>query len=165
MSQDKPAQQAEITMARLWPRIEEEFAGAPPKDWAAFKARLDRHFPRLFRLLVSLYGTHYDFYYHLEGILRMAARMWLERAADLKALDAEREADPLWFQSERMVGGVCYVDLFAGDLKGLRDKIPYFKELGLTYVHLMPLFKAPEGNNDGGYAVSSWPTCFVLAIA
>src|SRR5258708_24147699 len=55
-----------------------------------------------------------------------------------------------------MAGGVCYVDLFAGDLKGLRDKIPYFKQLGLTYLHLMPLFKAPEGNSDGGYAVSSY---------
>jgi amylosucrase len=38
----------------------------------------------------------------------------------------------------------------------VRAKIPYFKELGLTYLHLMPLFKAPEGENDGGYAVSSY---------
>ena len=38
----------------------------------------------------------------------------------------------------------------------MRENIPYFKELGLTYLHLMPLFKAPEGDNDGGYAVSSY---------
>ena len=38
----------------------------------------------------------------------------------------------------------------------MRKKIPYFKELGLTYLHLMPLFRAPEGNSDGGYAVSSY---------
>ncbi len=43
-----------------------------------------------------------------------------------------------------------------GDLEGVRARIPYFKELGLTYLHLMPLFKAPEGENDGGYAVSSY---------
>ncbi len=55
-----------------------------------------------------------------------------------------------------MLGGVCYVDLFAGDLEGVKSKIPYFKELGLTYLHLMPLFKAPDGENDGGYAVSSY---------
>ena len=55
-----------------------------------------------------------------------------------------------------MLGGVCYVDLFANDLEALKSKIPYFKELGLTYLHLMPLFKAPEGENDGGYAVSSY---------
>jgi amylosucrase len=41
-------------------------------------------------------------------------------------------------------------------LQGIRTKIPYFKELGLTYLHLMPLFKMPENENDGGYAVSSF---------
>jgi amylosucrase len=55
-----------------------------------------------------------------------------------------------------MLGGVCYVDLFAGDLQQLRTKVPYFQELGLTYLHLMPLFAAPEGDNDGGYAVSDY---------
>jgi glycosidase len=29
-------------------------------------------------------------------------------------------------------------------------------ELGLTYLHLMPLFRAPDGDNDGGYAVSNY---------
>jgi glycosidase len=46
--------------------------------------------------------------------------------------------------------------LFAENLEGIRSKIPYFKELGITYLHLMPFFKAPEGENDGGYAVSSY---------
>ena len=55
-----------------------------------------------------------------------------------------------------MLGGVCYVDLFSGDLTELRRKIPYFKELGLSYLHLMPLFKTPAAENDGGYAVSSY---------
>ena len=82
--------------------------------------------------------------------------MALARPAELCALDAAREADRDWFQSKAMLGGVCYVDLFAGDLDGIRSRIPYFKELGLTYLHLMPLFKAPEGENDGGYAVSSY---------
>jgi hypothetical protein len=75
---------------------------------------------------------------------------------DLRELDDAREKNPLWFQSNQMLGGVCYVDLFANDLEGVKSKIPYFKELGLTYLHLMPLFKAPEGENDGGYAVSSY---------
>src|SRR5205823_695839 len=44
----------------------------------------------------------------------------------------------------------------AGDLKAIGRKIPYFKELGLTYLHLMPLFLSPEGENDGGYAISSY---------
>jgi glycosidase len=74
----------------------------------------------------------------------------------LKRLDHSRQADPGWFQSEQQLGGVCYVDLFAGNLQGIRKRIPYFKELGLTYLHLMPLFKVPLGENDGGYAVSSY---------
>ncbi|MEM7590781.1 MAG: alpha-amylase family glycosyl hydrolase [Cyanobacteria bacterium P01_A01_bin.83] len=51
---------------------------------------------------------------------------------------------------------MCYVDLFARDLQGLRDRLSYLKELGITYLHLMPLFKTPEGDNDGGYAISSY---------
>ena len=125
-------------------------------NWQIFQKRLKTHFPRLFRLLVGLYGERYDFFYHLERILALAARSWLERPDDLKDLDCRRESNPNWFQSEKMLGGVCYVDLFAGDLAKLRDKIPYFKELGLTYLHLMPLFKAPEGDSDGGYAVSDY---------
>ena len=65
-------------------------------------------------------------------------------------------ASPTWYQTEEMLGGVCYVDLFAGDLVTLREKIAYFRELGLTYLHLMPLFKAPAGESDGGYAVSDY---------
>ncbi|HVN14387.1 MAG TPA: amylosucrase, partial [Anaerolineales bacterium] len=99
---------------------------------------------------------HYDFFFHIEDLIASLAKAWFARSADLRALDQARELDPLWFQSNRMLGGVCYVDLFAGDLEGIRSKIPYFKELGITYLHLMPFFKAPENENDGGYAVSSY---------
>ncbi len=155
-------QQAQLSLDRLMPRLEARFVGveaSAPADvaaWDAYAARLRVHFPRLFRLLLHLYGSRYDFFYHLEQILESAAGMWLARPADLKALDAQREADSGWFQSEKMLGGVCYVDLFAGDLAGIRAKIPYFKELGLSYLHLMPLFACPEGENDGGYAVSDY---------
>ena len=47
-----------------------------------------------------------------------ATEMWLARPAELKALDALREADPHWYQSHRMVGAMCYVDLFAGESGG-----------------------------------------------
>lgn len=148
---------AALTLARLLPRLEARFVPtANPADWAAFIARLRANFDRLFAALLHLYGDQYDFYYHLESILALAARSWLDRPEALKALDAAREANPTWFQSERMIGGVCYIDRFADDLAGVRARIPYFKELGLTYLHLMPPFRAPAGNNDGGYAVSSY---------
>jgi amylosucrase len=149
--------QAAVSLGRLWPRIEAQLRStAAPEIWQAFEARLRREWERLFGLLFELYGGNYDFFYHLEELVAAAARSWLARPVWLKELDARREADPDWFQSQQMVGGVCYVDLFAGTLAGLREHLPYFKELGLTYLHLMPLFQAPAGESDGGYAVSSY---------
>jgi glycosidase len=147
------------SLSRLVPRLETSFedqAREHPKAWRDFMRRLEANFSRLFRLYFHLYSRRYDFFYHLEDLLCTLAKMWLARPQDLQALDANREAEPLWFQSQHMLGGVCYVDLFAGDLEGIRRAIPYFKELGLNYLHLMPLFRVPEGENDGGYAVSSY---------
>lgn len=155
----KLVRETQRTLDRLLPRLQQEFAGTmPPADWQTFVQRLQTHFPTLFPLLLELYGDQYDFFYQVERILALAASSWAERPAELKALDAEREAQPTWHQSEKMLGGVCYVDLFAGDLKRLAEHIPYFQELGLTYLHLMPLFAAPAGDNDGGYAVSDYRT-------
>ena len=148
--------EAQRSLDRILPRLRTRFPEVVPEEWKVFESRLRIHFESLFTVLLRLYGSRYDFFYHLEEILETAARMWLARPEALKALDAEREAAPLWFQSEAMVGGVCYIDLFAGDLNGLREKIPYFKELGLTYLHVMPPFLSPPDENDGGYAVSSY---------
>ena len=156
---DELDRQTRISLDRLKPRIKAKFCSqieTDPLIWDRFIERLDAHFPRLFRLYYQLYASQYDFFYHLEDLLSTLARMWLERPADLKKLDGIREADPDWFHSPNMLGGVCYVDLFGGDLRGIQQKIPYFAELGLTYLHLMPLFNVPSGENDGGYAVSSY---------
>jgi len=147
-------EQAQLTLKRLLPRIDPILQTVDTGE--IFLERLDEHFPRLFRLLYELYGNQYDFFYHLEDILSHMARMFVNRPPELKDLDTTREADLLWFQSEDMVGAVCYVDLFSGTLSKLRERIPYFKELGITYLHLMPLFMSPEDNSDGGYAVSDY---------
>lgn len=147
------------SLERLLPRLNDHyrrFARQKPQEWRLFQSRLRANFPRLFSLLLPLYGGQYDFFYHLESLLDTLAQAWIARPPALKALDEQREGAPAWFQSNRMLGGVCYVDLYAGNLDGIRAKIPYFKELGLTYLHLMPLFRAPDGENDGGYAISSY---------
>ena len=125
-------------------------------DRAVFEERFDRHFPALFRLFHDLYGARPDWLDQLTDLVMQSARSWAERPAPLKGLDAEREHNSGWFQSNTMLGGVCYVDRYAVDLDGVRAQIPYFKELGLTYLHLMPLFWRPDGNSDGGYAFSSY---------
>ncbi|MDZ4765990.1 MAG: amylosucrase, partial [Chloroflexota bacterium] len=153
-------EQARLSLKRLTPHLARLFASVASSDLTAdeatFFTRLEAHIEPIFAALYELYGDQYDFFYHLEAILTAAAEAYITRAADLKQLDISREAQPDWFQSEVMVGGVAYVDLFAGDLGGVRASLPYFQELGLTYLHLMPLFKTPAKNNDGGYAVSSF---------
>ncbi|WP_129676967.1 amylosucrase [Candidatus Chloroploca sp. Khr17] len=153
--------EAALSLERLLPRVSAELEEArhhDPTGYVRFEARLKREWPRLFELLLDLYGQQYDFFYHLEAILLSTARAWASRRPALRALDEAREAEPTWFQQQTMVGAVLYVDLFAGTLTGLRERLPHLKQLGITYLHLMPLFLAPEGKNDGGYAVSSYRT-------
>ncbi len=119
-----------------------------------FLTRLEERFATLHDLLLGLYGERADFAEQVEQILITVANAFIARPLTLHALDASRDAN--WFQHERMVGGVCYVDLYAISLAGIRSRIPYFQELGLTYLHLMPLFRSPTMFNDGGYAVSSF---------
>ena len=133
-----------------------EAAEAAGRVDEAFLARFDAQFARLHALFTQLYGDRPDGSEQLAATVAAASASWNARPLDLKVRDGQRAADPEWFQSERMLGGVCYVDRYAGNLAGIRDQIPYFRELGLTYLHLMPLFDAPDGDNDGGYAVSSY---------
>ena len=151
--------QTDISLARLESRIADrfsEYAETNPYEWSVYTSRLIGNFPGLFRLYLRLYENQYDFFYHLEELLIRITQSWIERPHELKSFDETRQADPLWYLSNQMLGGVCYVDLFAGNLKNLRAKIPFFKELGLTYLHLMPFYRVPESENDGGYAVSSY---------
>ncbi len=149
--------ESNASLRRLLPRLEEKYKDKTEEaEWDVYIGRLKRHFPRLFERLHALYKSDYDFFYYLEATLSSATEMWLARPPELKALDAMREADPHWYLSHRMVGAMCYVDLFADDIEGLRKHIPYLSEMGITYLHLMPLFKVPQGDNDGGYAISSY---------
>lgn len=149
--------QCQITLTRLKTLLRNLFpVESQTMEWKGFEERLENMFPTLFRNLLQLYGHHFDFYYHLERLLESMAKMWLQRSPDWKATDVMREADPSWYQSGRLVGAMAYVDLFSNDLNTLREKIPYLQEIGVTYLHLMPIYQSPEGDDDGGYAVSSY---------
>ncbi len=146
--------EARLTLERMLPHVTTLIPETAERD--ILLARMQNYMPTVLRLLHELYGSQYDFYYHLEQIVLTAVRAYAERPAALHELDRKREQDPHWYLKHQIVGAVCYVDLFAGDLAGLRDKLDYFKELGINYLHLMPLFKAPENDSDGGYAVSDF---------
>ena len=121
-----------------------------------FLVRLTSYLPKLIDQLNSVYVDYAKFDLFIENLVDSIYASYIERPKTLIALDKKRAKDPTWFQSQKMVGGVCYVDLYGNDLSGIRAQIPYFKLLGLTYLHLMPLFKSPPLHNDGGYAVSSY---------
>jgi amylosucrase len=121
-----------------------------------FIDRFTQLFPRLFDGLQELYGHRWDLFYQLDQLCILLTKSWVDRDSSLIKLDEQRIADPLWFRRETMVGAMVYVDLFSETLKGVEKQLPYFDQLGITYLHLMPLFKAPEKESDGGYAVSDY---------
>jgi len=147
-------QAPDAQLQQVWNSVRERFI--KQADWPDFDERVRQHLPALRDELQILYGQRVDFTNVLMHILGVAFAGWQARPAALKALDVQRETDPHWFESQEMLGGVCYVDLFADNFKGIEAQIHYFKELGLTYLHLMPPFLCPEPHSDGGYAVSSY---------
>lgn len=150
--------EADLSLQRLMPRLEAYWreSGISDVDARDFQDRLQAYWLELFTLLFELYGQRYDFFFHLEQILLTAAEAWAQRPEALRETDRQRINDSSWYLSERMVGGALYVDLFSENLGRLRESIGYFQRLGLTYLHLMPLFAVRPGENDGGYAISNY---------
>ncbi len=74
----------------------------------------------------------------------------------LRARDRDRVLGPDWFQRPDAVGYAAYADRFAGTLNGVAQRVDYLRELGVTYLHLMPLLAPRPGENDGGYAVMDY---------
>ena len=118
--------------------------------------RLDAHLADAWAAFSEVYGAGAA---AAEGFVRAvdaAVDGFRDRPASLRALDRERGPTADWFQAPEQVGYMCYVDRFAGTLDGVRDRIPYLKELGVTSLHLMPLLKTRDGRDDGGYAVQDY---------
>lgn len=137
-------------------RKERDFLKNNDREYHLFLDRIEKYLPDLISVYFDIYQSCVFAYPQLIELLTGMIRSWINRDSSLKQVDLQRELSSDWFLSNQIVGGVCYVDLFSKDLKGLEEKIPYFKELGLNYLHLMPLFMTNEGDNDGGYAISSY---------
>ena len=103
----------------------------------------------------SLYQEkeHKAFFYTL---LDKLETLYNDRPKDLQKQDIARLNSGNWYQSEQMTGMQLYVDRFNKNIKGLQEKIPYLEDLGINFLHLMPITTRPKGENDGGYAVNSY---------
>jgi len=125
------------------------------------RAGLTREFAeRLEKRLDELKWLYAELYHNDENAFRyflsMLERMYEARPEELKVLDREREHSADWYRSNEVLGMMLYTNCFAGNLRGVREKLPYLKEAGVTYIHLMPLLASPKGRSDGGYAVADF---------
>lgn len=122
---------------------------------ALFDLRLSTNLSLIQQLFFSLYpvdkhGKDFD------KLLKLLPKLYDLRPDELKRQDLERLEAESWYQSENIVGMQLYVENFNKDLRGLHKKISYFKDLGVNFIHVMPITTRPKGESDGGYAVNSY---------
>jgi len=120
-----------------------------------FDLRVGRHRRDLVEALEMLYGLNAALPL-ADRLVALAQSAYTGRPHDLHVLDIKRSLQPDWLQLPRMVGYAAYAERFAGDIARVEEKIPYLLELGVTYLHLMPLLDPRAGDNDGGYAVRDY---------
>ncbi|WP_226344657.1 alpha-amylase family protein [Agilicoccus flavus] len=133
-------------------------ADAPPLDAASselFELRVERWWPDVLAGLGEIYAPA-QVAQVAPRLLAAARRAFAERDPELRRLDLRRSLRPDWLQSPRMLGYAAYTERFAGDLRGIQDRLGYLGDLGVTYLHLMPLLTPREGDSDGGYAVADY---------
>lgn len=121
-----------------------------------FYTRLGANFYAIYSLFHVLYGERDDFEEKALQVVETLARRYIERSEPHKSLDICREQDHNWFLSQKWVAMALYTDGFANDLNGLHEKLHYFQELGINLIHIMPILTCPDGQSDGGYAVSDY---------
>ncbi len=108
--------------------------------------------------LYALYNTIYQHHPKAEknfsALINSIFTAAKNRSSVLQKKDINKQ--PNWFTSNEIVGMSLYVDLFAESLKQMPSKLDYLQELGVNFLHLMPLMQSPIGECDGGYAVSDF---------
>ena len=126
------------------------------QDLRHFYTRLGANFYAIYSLFFTLYGHREDFNQQMLNLVETMAKGYINRSAVLEGVDIQREQDHNWFLSQKWVGMALYTNGFAENLADLADKTPYFQELGVNMVHIMPILMCPTGKSDGGYAISDF---------
>ncbi len=121
-------------------------------DMELYMERLNRHVDELRWLYMELYDNGSMFAELCENM----RSFYRARNEELKALDRSREQEPGWYKKNDMLGMMFYIDNFAGNMKGVEEKLDYLERCNVNYIHLMPFLETPKGRSDGGYAVSDF---------
>jgi amylosucrase len=122
----------------------------------AFYTRFIANLATIHDLYSELYKHHpkgKEFFFQ---VIQTILNAYLNRSNSLKNRDLEKLQQEYWFLSNEIAGMSLYVDRFCHNLENLPEKLNYFKRLGVNFLHLMPIFQSPEGESDGGYAVSDF---------
>ena len=122
------------------------------KNGSIFQHRLEKHHDELRWLYMELYQNG-------DMFAELCSQMYEYyncRSKKLKERDLKREKGPDWYHGKDMLGMMLYTDNFAGNMKGVKEKIPYLKECNINCLHLMPFLDTPKGRSDGGYAVADF---------
>ena len=109
-------------------------------------------------LYKMLYANHPNCNTEYEILLDTIKTAFEKRNIILKERDKFKaiNKDEQWFLSNTICGMSLYVDRFCGCINNVEKKLDYFEELGINFLHLMPLFESPADESDGGYAVSNF---------
>jgi len=145
-----PPAQAAQALAAARSRLAAKLAQDPMVDDVL--ARFDRWGQDLWDGLEAVYDAQAT----LPQVVDLIASGFAARSPDLRARDVQRLLRPDWFQRPDALGYVAYADLFAGTIEGVGQHIGYLQDLGVTYLHLMPLLQPRPAPNDGGYAVQDY---------
>ena len=116
-----------------------------------FRIRLERKGPELKALYMELYGRE-EMY---DALIAGLAACSEQRSPRLKARDAEKGGTG-WYKSGDLLGMMLYIDNFAGNLQGVREKLSYLEKANVNYIHLMPFLDTVPERSDGGYAVADF---------
>ena len=119
------------------------------KEEEIYQKRLEKHIDELRWLYMELYDNA-DMFGELEQQCRAIYR---ERDKELKDIDCRREQAPDWYKKNDLLGMMLYIDNFAGNIKGVQEKLDYLEKSNVNYIHLMPFLDTTKGRSDGGYAV------------
>jgi amylosucrase len=122
----------------------------------AFYQRAVANIEPIHRLYHEIYASHPEAAAVFIGVIGEILSAYTFRSEPMKERDIEKLNQGGWFLSNTIHGMSLYVDRFCGRLQNLPDKLPYLNELGVNFLHLMPIFESPEGESDGGYAVSDF---------
>ncbi len=109
-------------------------------------------------LFDKLYANHPNAGECYTKMLMIIDIAFTNRSNELKKLDIAKIKDKneKWFLSNNLCGMSLYVDRFCGTIKNLENKLNYFEDLGINFLHIMPIFESPKDESDGGYAVSNF---------